>query len=87
MTLGELVTVAPLDAPDRGATGKVVLLSSNGVSIVVALGDAPPWAMSHVGGIPIHPEHGFTMPMTRQEDGWRELFGGKLFSVEPAVVQ
>jgi len=87
MKAGDQVTVAPLDAPDRGATGKVVMLSNNGNSIVVAIGDAPSWAMSHVGGIPLHPEHGFTVLARLTDSGWEEMFGGRLFSIEPVRVQ
>lgn len=87
MKVNDLVRVYPHGEPKLAVPAKVVLLSENGRSIALALGDSPPFLISG-GGAAIHPEHGLMMLAGRTElDGkpwgpWIETFGGGHYEIE-----
>jgi hypothetical protein len=82
---GDLVRVQA-SGGGRAATGKTILISANQLAIAVGFEDSPPFRLSGVSGMAIHPVHGIVLFATRQTAEsrlWQEMIGGGEFSIDP----
>jgi len=83
MTKGDTVRVHPLDQPERSATGKVVMLSSNRCAIAVGFEDGAPFKIAKRGFF-AHPQYGMMLFAARREPAaqWQELLEGNVYVIE-----
>jgi hypothetical protein len=88
MKTGDTVLVFPHGNDKKRAAGKVLLLSRNQRSIIVAFEDKPPFATTK-DGLLIHPQEGVVMLASRavSREGfavgpWIEATGGGHYEIE-----
>jgi hypothetical protein len=85
---GDVVYVWPHGSDDQRALAKVLLLSSNGLSIAVSFEDRPPFVLGPT--MAVHVSGGIVMMAGRTElEGkpwgpWVEIFGGGHYEIEIA---
>lgn len=87
MATGSYVSVYPHGSPELAVVGHVVLLSANGLSIAVALGDPPGFKVSGDGAL-LHPTHGIMLLAHRVKlngkpwGPWIEILNKGHFEIE-----
>lgn len=77
MTKGSRVRLVPEGGPP--ASGTVLMLSGNGLSIAVAVDDE---TRLRLPGLTLHPEFGQVLLATLGDGGWRDVFSDAALAIE-----
>jgi hypothetical protein len=86
---GQIVKVYPHGSPDKSAPGEVLLISENGLSILVMFEDSPPFRFVDGGGV-LMTDRGIPFFGRREQlngeawGPWIEMFGGGHYEIEEA---
>ncbi len=84
MKTGDLVTVSPVVHPNLQSEGRVLIASSNGLSLAIAFPDCvPPWMRSRPGLLVS--DCGVTCLAEREPGGphWVDVLTGTRLTIEP----